>query len=342
MNIKKIDEVDIRQFDKRATSPTDFIKAAEEAALLFHNSSKYTWTGKHFIPPHGVPTFTPVDYRQYFAQRNTLFVGDSTGRRAYATLYAIMMSCDEDDDNIKFKEVDGYYVLNFNIEDKPRRNSRKEVCNIQSRNFSSLHDFVCRDLLDPSSRPLCPTNQSQKKNVIKKEKLGRFDFIRRNCLVHVHDFFAENGAFMQDYDLVVLSSGIWESVRKEDCNMYIKVNQTSTVKATLDMKVDALLNKLSETSSSKLQAVFRIPGFDARFPNDTVMLTIGDKMRIFNEAGTNLTFVDWQNVIAKKSFGDERIEGDIPPHYGLEARLLFLQQLFHHLRRLELEHEILS
>ena len=45
----------------------------------------------------------------------------------------------------------------------------------------------------------------------------------------------------------------------------------------------------------------------------------------------NITIVDWGTVISKRSFKDERIVGDIQAHYGLQARLLFAQQLLHEL-----------
>ncbi len=46
---------------------------------------------------------------------------------------------------------------------------------------------------------------------------------------------------------------------------------------------------------------------------------------------TNFTVVDWGTVMSKRSFGEDRIVGDLGSHYGLEARLLFAQQLLHHL-----------
>lgn len=46
---------------------------------------------------------------------------------------------------------------------------------------------------------------------------------------------------------------------------------------------------------------------------------------------TNFTIVDWGTVVSTRSFGKERITGDLKPHYGLEARLLFAQQLLHEL-----------
>ncbi|GFH55439.1 hypothetical protein CTEN210_11915 [Chaetoceros tenuissimus] len=384
----------------------ELLKAAEDEALLLYNSSEYTWAGNHFLPPQGVPTFTPIDYREYFSKRNTLFIGDSTGRRAYATLFAMMSSCNNDYDNVKVKDMDSSTTIDFNkpLQVATSANSRTEVCNIRTRNFHGINEFVCRDILNATTWLLCPKNQEDlERNVTKKDlnatytsnntqidARSRFDFIRRDCLVDVHEFFSKHDTLMQDYDLVVVSSGIWEILRPNGCKMNLpyfnkELNRTSTFTATIEMKVDALLDILTATSSSKLQIVLRSPGFDNRYSHDTRMMTIGEKMRklmmgtnssyafslasheIFQnetakgdhplravkpyssynysswrnfskDIGSNITFVDWQSVIAKRSFGEDRINGDINPHYGLEARHLFAQQLLHQLRKLELQH----
>jgi ABC-type phosphonate transport system ATPase subunit len=53
--------------------------------------------------------------------------------------------------------------------------------------------------------------------------------------------------------------------------------------------------------------------------------------------GSNFSVVDWGTVISKTSFGMEMIvsDGGNAVHYGLEARLLFAQQLLHHLLALK-------
>jgi hypothetical protein len=38
-------------------------------------------------------------------------------------------------------------------------------------------------------------------------------------------------------------------------------------------------------------------------------------------------YVDWGGAVIHRSFGDERIEGDIWTHYGLEARLVAVQMV---------------
>jgi len=48
-------------------------------------------------------------------------------------------------------------------------------------------------------------------------------------------------------------------------------------------------------------------------------------------ATSNLTLVDWGTVISRRSENEKRVSGDTKSHYGLEARLLFAQQLMHSL-----------
>ena len=45
----------------------------------------------------------------------------------------------------------------------------------------------------------------------------------------------------------------------------------------------------------------------------------------------NLTIVDWGRQILPRSHGNDRIDGDIKAHYGLQGRTLFAQMLLHNL-----------
>ena len=44
-------------------------------------------------------------------------------------------------------------------------------------------------------------------------------------------------------------------------------------------------------------------------------------------AVSNLTFIDWGGALLTRSFGNDRIEGDFVPHYGVEARHAALQMI---------------
>jgi len=48
--------------------------------ILNTSSSDYKWVGKAWIPPQGVPVFTPSQIRAYFTKHNILILGDSTSR----------------------------------------------------------------------------------------------------------------------------------------------------------------------------------------------------------------------------------------------------------------------
>ena len=44
---------------------------------------------------------------------------------------------------------------------------------------------------------------------------------------------------------------------------------------------------------------------------------------------SRLILMDWIDTIKLRSFGNDRIEGDMPIHYGQQVRLLFSQGLMH-------------
>ena len=70
---------------------------------------------------------------------------------------------------------------------------------------------------------------------------------------------------------------------------------------------------------------FHFSGFTDEGKLSDVMQHISNHMKEVH----NFTIVDWGGVIQARSYGEERIKGDLNTHYGLEARLLFAQQLLH-------------
>lgn len=65
--------------------------------------------------------------------------------------------------------------------------------------------------------------------------------------------------------------------------------------------------------------------------DETTQQDAGVHNQYHDTSQNNVTVVDWGTVISKRSHGDLRIVGDLNPHYGFEARLLFAQQLLHEL-----------
>lgn len=112
--------------------------------------------------------------------------------------------------------------------------------------------------------------------------------------------------------------------------------------ATYAYLTDALeaMNKLQGSSTT---VVWRTSGFvDQDNEGNTVLKEMNQRaihrihsLQTNTNDTSNITYVDWGSEIASRSIGSDRIQGDIPAHYGLEARLLFLQLLMNELDKTE-------
>ena len=358
--------------------------------FLKSDSTQYSWVGNQWIPPPGVPTYSPSDLLHYFQNRNVLFIGDSTARRAWATAYAMMNATDLT--YVRTKEVDHADVIDYHKRAKKHfrqcysddRGARKETQRQMEILFSQ---YECRDL--PKSKVKGDENldeldanglndnvvvvgdddETNKKETSRrvlnerkpklgprdiqitdeeKEKKGRFDFTFFTCYGQVAWFVRpdeDNIMFNQNikpyYDLIIVGLGIWKIVNDAECDR-------NSPNDPHPNRLERLLKNLKAQSSPELQIVYRSCGFDAReelrthprveeFTN--VIHNFFDDSGMDDDTAVNLTFVDWAVPLKKRSYGEDRINGDLPPHYGLEARTLFLQQMMHELKKAELQQQ---
>jgi len=156
-------------------------------------------------------------------------------------------------------------------------------------------------------------------------------------------------AIKEDYDLVIVNNGIWEGINMAACR-----REVNTGLGYLPM----LLDTLRDSSSKDLQIVFRTPGFALDRLNQNRAKEAASHPDLMNllwnftnyskdffhnislsqeKARPNMTLVDYGTIVSKRSFGRDRIMGDHIAHYGLEARLLWVQQLMHELIKAEIE-----
>ena len=183
--------------------------------------------------------------------------------------------------NIPVVDLDSASVIDFN---KPRQ--RQERCGISDRSLFRLNssNFVCRQLFDSSSEDFGSSNADANNATIisidfdfdididistNTTRSGKFDFLRVDCMTGLISFFSNaNADLFQDYDLIVISMGIWEGIRHRDCAMVVNStavdefgNITVTPRSLANAeKYDLVLDALAATSSPNLQIALRTPG----------------------------------------------------------------------------------
>ena len=321
------------------------------------NSSHYTWLGNQWMPPLGVPIFTPQQLKAYYSQRNVLVIGDSTSRRFHATFYSILNGTDLDD--IKLKDID---LDHFELE---------HACNVDAGGNADIGDrYLAKpSKVDLSTHPwysVCLNNTIEVEdandlnNTIevkdanesgkKVEKHSNFDHIWQVCYHTISWFWRDNDegsdlnedltGFAKDYDLVIVAQGVWEMTRP-------KCNRESPGSNTTLERLQIMLDTLEKNSPDDLQVVIRTGGWDSnRFGRDGTVRNCNalahkffhdlDQRYDMGRYQKNLTLVDWGGPLEKRSYNEDRIEGDSSAHYGVEARLLLIQQLTHELVKAEL------
>jgi hypothetical protein len=321
------------------------------------NKTEYTWIGSQWIPPPGIPRYTPHEMRAFFARHNTLFIGDSTLRRAYATLFALVNTSNLND--IPTRSIDRPSIIDVN---KYTYNTTREVCHsymdfdtrntARSRQWSN-DTFLCRHVRDPTT----PSRNDNNK------KWGKLDYGGAACYKDLNQFINTDLVYSQktskEYSLVVFGLGIWETSRGIACQA------SDRDKGGPMAHLQSALEWVAMLPTSNLTVVWRTTGFHQMGIGDNYNYQINDlSIRLIDKAVAdskrnhfptspktkkqrpvsgssrnrtaphdelNLTFVDWASVIVKRSYGIDRIHGDMGAHYGLEARLLFLQMLMHEL-----------
>ena len=300
------------------------------------NSSDYTWVGNHWMPPPGVPTFTPRQLKEYYSQRNVLIIGDSTSRRVHATLYAMMNATDLDD--MKASEIE---------HDHPKR---KSACSEDMGRYISHMSggkwIICQN----NTVEVEDTHDSSSGKV---KKYFKFDHAIQYCYEFIEWFWRDSDVddtvslstdhltgFTKDYDLIIIAMGIWELAQPMACN-------SRKPNTTIAERLQPALENLERNNPDGLQVVFRNSAFDTRYTgaDDSIRDSNALSRQFFHDLDQkselgryekNMTLVDWGGVMQSRSYGNDRIKGDHAAHYGLEARLLFIQQLTHELLKSEL------
>lgn len=330
------------------------------------NSSDYKWVGNQWVPPPGVPVFTSSQIKKYFSKCNVLVIGDSTSTQMHVTMLGLMGAADLD--NVKKIEVDDPVKLsmNKNGSDKSCTHLKRKVITMPGTRFSVCADLPADSGEQDGEAPVLAGGNSTRMKTVKFNQTIQYCYLElawlwrddnADLLKEVKGTCSSNltlnenvEIFLENY-LVIIANGIWEIAQPQQCSRNAPPN------STLISRLELVLDRIHQNTPKDLQVMFWTNGFDIRSPekNDDVLDSIKFTKHYFydkkqNKAASlstnhdgaassstsNIGLLDWGGVMKHRSFGEDRIVGDHPAHYGLEGRTLYIQQLMHELVKADL------
>jgi hypothetical protein len=294
-------------------------KTGPECPLPDLKNQNYTWWGNQWIPPPGVPYYTQEDMLDAFSQFDTLWIGDSTTRRAYATLYALLNA--PVGSSLSVDALDSPRVLDVN-----KHQIDEDSCGWQRENAGDAAHIVW----PPASICRSVANGGRKR---------AFDYTRANCFKQLRDI-AGIERELRRYSLVIIGLGIWDAtVKRMDCKLtpdekdfeYEGLVPPQEILSWVGLpnaqRMATLLHHRNETRYAEPSAVlWRTTGFNAQNQS-----THYRRIHDFNRRATafskesDVVLIDWGGAIESRSFAKDRISGDSENHYGIAGRLLFAQ-----------------
>jgi hypothetical protein len=282
-----------------------------------------TWVGNWWFPPPEWKLFTPQEMLNIYSNLTMLWIGDSTARRTSMNLYKIL-------DKASHFTIPGEHEnvttrLDITMEEMEQEIDLNKGINITEPCNISDAFWICRDM--PHSN-------------------GQHDFLLAPafCLGEVQAFLDQQIEYAMNatsnVHVIVISMGVWESVRPVFCQ---KQNQNRTQDEQQDSVMESIHRFLTLRPDVKI--IWRTSGwYDGlrRSPFNRFIRIMErnmmDKMDAYLELHPSMrhqfSYVNWAGAIATRSFGNERIRGDIKAHYGLEPRLVLIQMITNRLNEM--------
>jgi hypothetical protein len=285
--------------------------------------SDYTWVGDHWRPPVGIPLYSARDMQIIFSKEQTLWIGDSTSRQDYVTLYNMIMAATEsnqnkDKSNSQANTLDDIAVtvldhgINVNKQGKITEPCQKQIPN-------ALDLLICRTIGNNHTTTTTTTTTTTKVN----DGYNNYDYSEKKCWRDVVDFITTNqNIITRTYSTIIISVGLWDAVRFGYCGRH---NETYIA--------DVLDRVKNQFSSTNVQIFWKVHcGADNETaPQKERSAMIQQLTREWfgrqqsSKNYTNLHMVDLATVMEGRIYGPSRLSGDLPAHVGPLARTLFLQ-----------------
>jgi hypothetical protein len=268
----------------------------------------YSWSGNYWYPPEGVPAYSTHQMRDILSTENTLWIGDSTARQDYQTMYQLVNA------------LDPFNVPRGNLEQFINKNkvARSEPPYIDIEALRT--EITYMTLIDAGQVHRVGAGASSNMSNVGKLDLGP----RSNCLPSLLFNNISWYDIHNNYSILILSVGIWEIKRVHDCN---------PSKNDPAERLTNVLNTLVKHSGPELYILWKNHGPNASMDQfrQSEKLNHAAKIWFLEHQPKYMDLVDFGGAVlsGNRTYGDDRITGDIPPHWGLEARLLCIQMIIH-------------
>ena len=218
-----------------STVPTPSEEKEAEEGMHYH------WIDNQWIPPRNVPHYTPFEMLELFRRENTLWIGDSTSRRSYATMYAMIQGADSTKNATSTSDVHLRLDLSRQNVNSPAIidvNKRIVTEPCFHRSFDPkvtvrkrLVEYVCRQVPGSMAGSMLPTPAVPRKqatgaiilNGTEIPRSGLCDYGKINCykdvlnLLKAEDRLPPGNLLTQEYSVIVLVLGVWEVMRPGSC-----------------------------------------------------------------------------------------------------------------------------
>ena len=266
----------------------DMIKAAID------DNANYSWVGNQWIPPQGIPVYDPDAAYKIWTQHSVLWIGDSTCRQDWATMWAILNAGHhvyKDEKVVSIADLNQEININKGVVQVPKCTLRDTSSPIFRALKLDAH--VCRSTTDMTrkarGRPsLLPSS-------------GKFDYLTNVCHHQLNELeplellslpppddkedhsssssrvmnnnkTTINRRLSDEYDVVMISLGLWESYRNWDCRRPNITDGERLVHA---------LDSLKRISSTKLSIIWKTPGIssDAKHTQNVQLEVFNERIR---------------------------------------------------------------
>ncbi len=292
--------------------------------------SMYTWIGNQWVPPKGVPYFLPKQIRHMFRSENTFWLGDSTARQDYQTMYQLMNGDSATPDQLNKHKNKNKERASLPMHCPARRQSEESDGFILDLGQVKGTDQNCYANATGMSTNEADIGKSW------SNKTGKFDLgFKGGCFTRfMYPMKTHIDLMKREYSILVISAGIHESERPQLCQ-----NATESDEVVASHALDLLDFLFQEVSGPSLFVIWKTHGTksndqsNAKTKRIDQSIVTAARSWFAEQQPPYMDLADFNLEIEERTHGPDRIEGDLKAHWGLEARLLSIEMISDIVRR---------